>query len=112
MHSNPEIRAIAEAIKNAVPAEQIYLFGSYAYGQPSEDSDYDFFVVVPDGMRVLDAVHGSYRAIPMHVDKPVDVLVNTESGFLERKSWISAVEKNVAQKGLLLYDRRSTPMAS
>ncbi|MCL2446394.1 MAG: nucleotidyltransferase domain-containing protein [Oscillospiraceae bacterium] len=111
MHINDEIWTIANAIKDAVPAEQIYLFGSHAYGNPHENSDYDFFVVVPDGMRILDAVHGSYRAIPMHVEKPVDVLVNTKTGFLERKSWISAVEKNVAQKGLLLYDRRNTPMA-
>ena len=27
---------------------QIYLFGSYAWGQPNKDSDVDLLVVVPD----------------------------------------------------------------
>jgi len=27
---------------------QIYLFGSYAWEQPNEDSDVDLFVIVPD----------------------------------------------------------------
>ncbi|MCL2194918.1 MAG: nucleotidyltransferase domain-containing protein [Oscillospiraceae bacterium] len=112
MHINDEIKAIAEAIKDAVPAEQIYLFGSYAYGQPHENSDYDFFVVVPDNMRVIDAVHHSYRAVPRPLNKPIDILANTVSRFHERKTWIATIEKNVAQKGVLLYDKRSRSMAS
>jgi predicted nucleotidyltransferase len=36
-----EIERIAETIRQAVPAEKIYLFGSYAYGKPHKDSDYD-----------------------------------------------------------------------
>ena len=36
---NQEIHDITEAIKQAVPSERIYLFGSYACGTPNEDSD-------------------------------------------------------------------------
>lgn len=111
MHINPEIRAIADAIKDAVPAEQIYLFGSYAYGQPDEDSDYDFFVIVPDGVRPMEVMQKAQCAIPMHIDKSVDVLANTRSGFGKRKGWVSTIEKVVNQKGVLLYDGRSRPMA-
>ncbi|MCL1873413.1 MAG: nucleotidyltransferase domain-containing protein [Clostridiales bacterium] len=48
MAVNQEIINITEAIKQAVTAEKIYLFGSYAYGTPSKYSDYDFFVVISD----------------------------------------------------------------
>ena len=106
MLNNPEIESIVDAIKNAVPAEQIYLFGSHAYGQPHEDSDYDFFLVIPDGeMRLLDAVHGAYHAIPRGVDRAVDVLANYKSDFNQMRHWKSTMERTVYQKGVLLYDR-------
>ena len=47
-----EIDIIKENILKAVPAEAIYLFGSYANGIPNEHSDFDFYVVIPnDGLR-------------------------------------------------------------
>jgi len=111
MLNNPEIDAITEAIKKAVPTEQIYLFGSYAYGQPHEDSDYDFFLVIPDGgMRPLEAIHRAQHAISSR-DKAIDILANTRSGFEKRKSWIATIEKTVNQKGVLLYDGRNRPVA-
>ncbi|MCL2766959.1 MAG: nucleotidyltransferase domain-containing protein, partial [Peptococcaceae bacterium] len=54
MHMLKEIEAITEAIKDTVDCEKIYLFGSYAYGEPNADSDMDFYVVIPDdGERPL-----------------------------------------------------------
>ena len=52
-----ELDKLKELIVNAVPVEQIYLFGSYAYGTPHRDSDIDLYVVLKDGlpMRDLDA---------------------------------------------------------
>jgi len=108
---NPEIDAITEAIKRAVPTEQIFLFGSHAYGQPNKDSDYDFFLVIPDGeMRPLEAIRKAQCAIPSR-SKAIDILANTRSGFDERKSWIATIEKTVNQKGVLLHDGRSRPVA-
>ena len=48
---------LKELIINAIPVEQIYLFGSYAYGKPHKDSDLDLYVVLKDDvqMRDLDA---------------------------------------------------------
>ena len=43
-----ELDVIVEGILQTVPAEAIYLFGSYANGTPNEDSDLDIYVVVPD----------------------------------------------------------------
>jgi predicted nucleotidyltransferase len=33
-----DLAAITQAIAERVPVEEIYLFGSYAYGTPGEDS--------------------------------------------------------------------------
>jgi predicted nucleotidyltransferase len=39
---------IKESILKFVPARYIYLFGSHAYGNPTEKSDIDIYVVTPD----------------------------------------------------------------
>ena len=114
---NQEIKNIVEAIRQAVPAEKIYLFGSYAYGTPSENSDYDFFLVIPDeGMRPLTAMQEARRAlIPMRLNhelkKSIDVSANTVSKFEEYKNSIGSVIKEVAQKGVLIYERDSSSVA-
>ena len=43
--SRTELEQIKEIIRNTVDPEGIYLFGSFAYGEPREDSDYDIYVV-------------------------------------------------------------------
>ncbi|MDR2531681.1 MAG: nucleotidyltransferase domain-containing protein [Oscillospiraceae bacterium] len=45
---NAEILKIKDGILSAVNVEKLYLFGSYTNGTPNEDSDYDFYIVIPD----------------------------------------------------------------
>ncbi|MCL1951906.1 MAG: nucleotidyltransferase domain-containing protein [Oscillospiraceae bacterium] len=107
MAVNQEIQHIADTIRQAVPAERIYLFGSHAYGTPHDGSDYDFFLVIPDGlMRPIEARQRAKRSlIPLRLGVPVDVLAATNSSFYDMRDTINSVEKEVAQKGVLLFDR-------
>lgn len=117
MIMNQDIINITEAIKEAVLTERIYLFGSHAYGTPTENSDYDFYLVIPDeGMRPLVAMQEARRAlIPMRLNrelrKSVDVSANTVSKFEEYKNSIGSVIKEVAQKGVLIYERDNDAVA-
>ena len=43
---NEEIMMLKDCIVSQLSPLQVYLFGSYAYGEPDSDSDYDFYVVV------------------------------------------------------------------
>ena len=58
MRMENEIRAITEKIKDTVDCEKIYLFGSYAYGEPHKDSDLDFYVVLSphSNLRPIEAM--------------------------------------------------------
>jgi len=100
---NIEIDGIIKAILSTVPALEIYLFGSSANGKANEDSDYDFYVVIPDdGMRAREATWRIRKAIPRQT-RPIDMLVNTKSRFDKYKDSISFIEGEVARSGVKLY---------
>jgi predicted nucleotidyltransferase len=57
MTANNIITDITKIITDTIPVEKIYLFGSFAYGNPDDNSDYDFFVIIPDNiMKPLEAI--------------------------------------------------------
>jgi predicted nucleotidyltransferase len=102
---NVEILAIKDKIINAVPIEKLYLFGSYANGTPTENSDYDFYMVIPNnGMRPLDAINKAYLAMRGFKRKPADILAGTADVFSHRAEGIT-LERKIAREGILLYER-------
>jgi predicted nucleotidyltransferase len=105
MVMSDEIIRIKDAIISAVPTEKIFLFGSYAYGTPGEDSDFDIYVVISDGsMRPLDALGDIYMAMRGVGRTPTDILAGTTETF-ERRSKQLTLERTIAEKGVVLYER-------
>jgi len=100
------IETIKETILNHIPAKYIYLFGSYAYGEPKEDSDMDIYVVFPDcDAKLLDL----YTNINLDLGSKkiffVDLFLNKESVFNDRRFRYN-LEEIVYQKGKLIYENR------
>ena len=95
---------IKESILKYVPAKYIYLFGSYAYGEPTEESDIDVYIVTPDNMDNFSELYTkimvdlSYKKIFF-----IDLLLNTESTFNARKVK-NILEKTISQKGKIVYE--------
>jgi predicted nucleotidyltransferase len=106
---NDAITAIKDCILRTVGenCEKIILFGSYAYGTPNKESDYDFFVVLKDGTEkpvlVLQEIYCNLAKNKAYT--PVDVLANYKTTFDER-SKLLAIERTIEQKGIVLYERR------
>jgi predicted nucleotidyltransferase len=99
-----QIDLIRDIILSAIPVEHLYLFGSYAYGVPNEDSDLDFYVVIKDDApyKEIDAEDVIRRALYGKKSMPTDVLVIKKSRFEYRRT-ATTLEKEVATKGVLLY---------
>ena len=103
MQPNDEIREIQDIILATVPALQIYLFGSHAKGTQRADSDYDFYVVIPDNaLRPLDAARKISMALRSSRKRPIDMLVGSESKFNKYKN-VYSIEKEVVNTGVKLY---------
>jgi len=95
--------AIKESVLKFVPAKSIYLFGSHAYGTPTEDSDIDIYVVTPDNAgsfsEICAKIRGDLREKKIFF---IDLLLGRESVFNDRKEKRN-FEKTIYQKGRLLY---------
>jgi predicted nucleotidyltransferase len=109
-YEQPEIQAKLEIIKNAVltvvpDTDAIYLFGSYAYGEPTDDSDLDVCVVVPDNS--VESVYTSEANIYLAVDEkgafPVDIFVQRKTTYLEQQKVPFTIDRTVQTKGVRIY---------
>ena len=106
MNVTSEIEKIKNIIVNTIPIEKLYLFGSYAYGAPSENSDYDFYAVIPNNtIRPTEAIFEIYKATGRIERKPMDILAGTAEVF-ERRSKLLTMEREICEKGVVLYDRQ------
>ena len=98
------IENITNIIVQTVNPDRVYLFGSYANGTPDSDSDYDFYVVVPDGSeRTALITEKLYMALYKKTNKkPIDILVKHTSYFESRK-FLPTIEREVFRNGIMLY---------
>ena len=99
-----ELNTLKEIIIRTVPVEQIWLFGSYAYGTPHKDSDLDLYVVLKDEVEIrpIDAAITIRIAIGRKKTMPVDVVTNTLGKYRERLQF-PTLERTITQKGIKLY---------
>ena len=97
-----ELELFKQNILKIVPAEAIYLFGSYVYGTPTDKSDIDVYVVVPDDVEDLGDLYADVRLLWRRKPVPIDLLMGRSSVFNRRKSG-PTLERVIAEKGTLLY---------
>ncbi len=83
--------------------EQIWLYGSHAWGQPHDDSDVDLLVVLPDSdetpIRRSQRAHRCLRGLRM----PKDILVETRREVERVKELKTSLENLIVNRGRRLY---------
>jgi predicted nucleotidyltransferase len=83
--------------------EQIWLYGSHAWGNPHDDSDVDLLVVVPHSDET--PIHRSQRAhrCLRGLRMPKDVLVETRQEMDRVKGLNTSLENIILTRGRRLY---------
>ncbi|MDR0914795.1 MAG: nucleotidyltransferase domain-containing protein [Oscillospiraceae bacterium] len=99
-----ELTMIKDSILQTVPAEAIYLFGSYAKGNAKKDSDLDIYVVIPDTILEHPLDLGLEIRMKLYKRKtmPMDLLIGKSSVFNNRKNSLT-LENTIAQEGIKIY---------
>ncbi len=98
-----EISDIVSRLKNVYKPERIMLFGSWARGDFSEQSDVDFLLVKRTKRRPL------WRRVDVRkiagTDIPMDVVVYTPREFEELQESGSAFFREILKEGKILYEK-------
>jgi predicted nucleotidyltransferase len=83
--------------------EQVWLYGSHAWGSPHDDSDVDLLVVVSDSDET--PIHRSQRAhrCLRGLRMPKDVLVETRQEVDRVKALQTSLENVILSHGRRLY---------
>lgn len=103
------IRSVIQQIVYQFHPQKVILFGSYAYGQPTEDSDVDLLVLMDMDEPPLHVAAKIAAAIEHPF--PLDIGVRTPTEFaaaIQRKG-VFATE--MATKGVTLYEARDAGVA-
>ncbi|MBI2852240.1 MAG: nucleotidyltransferase domain-containing protein [Chloroflexi bacterium] len=100
------IQEVVEKIKAEYQPEKIILYGSYAYGKPTEDSDIDLFIIKETDKRRVDRfvelsrlLHDSQRRIS------IQPMVYTPDEIKKRLAIGDQFVEEVLAKGEVLYAR-------
>jgi predicted nucleotidyltransferase len=96
------IRRFARQIVERFAPQRIILFGSYAYGTPTPDSDVDLLVVMPTRNQIEQAVR-----IDEAIEErgfPLDLLVYTPKVLAQRLRLGDSFMQEIMSRGKVLYE--------
>jgi predicted nucleotidyltransferase len=83
----------------------IYVFGSYAWGTPTEDSDLDLLIVVDESdEKSYKRPVAGYRAL-RGLRIPKDLIVKTKQEFERSASNVTTLLYKIKKDGELIYAR-------
>jgi len=97
-----EIETLRDSIVSAFRPQRIVLFGSYAYGKPTEDSDIDLLVILPfNGKPARKAIEIRSKLNPK---LPLELLVRTPEQVADRIADHDWFMQEIIEKGRVLYE--------
>jgi predicted nucleotidyltransferase len=100
-----QIEEFGRQIGREFGAERVVLFGSYARGEVTEDSDVDLLVIAPfEGKSVHKSVEIRMKLRPRF---PVDLLVRTPEKVHERLEMGDCFMREILEEGKVLYEADS-----
>jgi len=107
MNTQEQLEEILKRIVNNYRPEKIILFGSYAYGNPTEDSDLDILVVVKSSNLLRYKRAREIRKFLWGItDIPKDILVYTREEIDAWKEVKEAFITNAVKNGKILYENK------
>ena len=103
--SNEVIEEVKKRLIEVYDPLKIYLFGSYAWGYPTEESDLDFLIVVDDSQEKRHKRGKPGYEVLWDLDISKDIMVYTKEEFDSHLAEQSSLVYKIAHKGKILYAR-------
>ena len=98
-----QLKQTIRLLRDRIHPEAIYLFGSQATGKAAEHSgDVDLCIIVKDDQETYRQTVDAYESL-QSMPFPKDIIVRCQSRFDERAAWPATLEREVREKGRLVY---------
>ena len=98
-----EIENITKQIVKKYKPEKIILYGSFAYGKPTEDSDVDLLVIKKTNKRKVERIQELLMKIKSNL--PLEPLVYSPKEYEERLDLGDFFFQDIFKKGKVLYEK-------
>ena len=107
MVTQSQIQQLVNGIVQGYKPEKIYLFGSYANGTPTKDSDIDLFIVKETDQRKKDRIEAVLNVLDfkMYPEVGVDFNIYTPKELETVKDYVVNIANEAIKTGKLLYER-------
>src|SRR5437867_1594032 len=102
MVTRRQIRKYAPQVARHFRPQRIILFGSHAYGKPTEDSDVDLLVIMPH--KGPGAEQATRIRLKVRAPFPMDLLVRSPQKIDQRLAWGDCFIEEILEKGKVLYE--------
>ncbi len=99
-----EVLKYVETIKERYKPEKIFIFGSYAHGKITADSDVDFFIIKKSSKPRRERQREVSRIL-IGREVPIDILVFTPAETEKRKKLGDPFILDILNSGKLVYVR-------
>jgi predicted nucleotidyltransferase len=96
------IRKMCRRIAEKFKPEKIILFGSYAYGKPTLESDVDLLVVMPFEDSPFHQAHKIRRRLNLAL--PMDLLIYTPAEIQYRLEIGDSFVREIVERGKVMYE--------
>lgn len=94
---------LARIVAEFAPLE-VRVFGSRTRRDAHTDSDWDLFVIVPDGLAAVDDMFAGYR-IKREMRARADVILCPISEYVEDRTTPNTLAYEAAHSGVTIYER-------
>ena len=99
-----QIEELVRRIGQKFHTERIVLFGSYASGQATEDSDVDLLVVAETSLPPHER-YAAVRRLAADFPASFDIIVKTPDEYARRRSVVNHIVYFADKYGRVLYER-------
>ena len=99
-----QIEELVRRIGQKFHPERIVLFGSYASGQATEDSDVDLLVVTETSLPPRER-YATIRRLAADFPASFDIIVKTPDEYARRRSVVNHIVYFADKYGRVLYER-------
>lgn len=104
MITEEQIQAVVQRIVEGYAPDRIILFGSYAYGTPTEDSDLDLLIIKHNAEATRSERAVAIWSLLWGAPLPaMDILIRTPAEMERAAGIFQSVETIAEHQGRLLY---------